>query len=70
VSNITGEGIVARVDGQDVRIVSPGHMTRQGKPIVHETASARLEGQGKTVVVLVRDGTPRALSRAGRHRAA
>jgi len=60
VSNITGEGIVARVNGQDVRIVSPGHLARQGNAITIESLK-RLEGQGKTVVVLVRDGTPRAL---------
>ena len=60
VSNITGEGIVARVDGQDVRIVSPGHLARQGNAIAHDSLK-RLEGQGKTVVVLVRDGAPRAL---------
>lgn len=60
VSNITGEGIVAKVDGQNVRIVSPGHLTRQGKPITHEKL-AQLEAAGKTVVVLERDGQPRAL---------
>jgi len=60
VSNITGEGIVAEVDGQDLRIVSPGHLARQGKPIAHEGLK-RLEGEGKTVVVLLRDGVPRAL---------
>ncbi|WP_248308815.1 heavy metal translocating P-type ATPase [Bosea thiooxidans] len=60
VSNITGEGIVAKVDGQDVRIVSPGHLARQGNPIAHGRLK-QLEGQGKTVVVLVRDGAPRAL---------
>ena len=60
VSNITGEGIVAKVDGQDVRIVSPGHLARQGNAIAHNSLK-HLEGQGKTVVVLVRDGTPRAL---------
>jgi len=60
VSNITGEGIVAKVDGQDVRIVSPGHLARQGNAIAHDSLK-RLEGQGKTVVVLVRDGEPRAL---------
>jgi len=60
VSNITGEGIVARIDGQDVRIVSPGYLERQGAPIVHGSLR-RLEGQGKTVVVVVRDGLPRAL---------
>lgn len=60
VSNITGEGIVAQVEGQDVRIVSPGHLARQGSAIVHDSLK-RLEGQGKTVVVLVRNGEPRAL---------
>lgn len=60
VSNITGEGIVAKVDGHDIRIVSPGHLARQGKAIGHERLK-QLEGQGKTVVVLVRDGEPRAL---------
>lgn len=60
VSNITGEGIVAKVEGQDVRIVSPGHLARQGKPINHERLR-QLEAEGKTVVVLVRDGKPCAL---------
>ncbi|MFH1557382.1 MAG: heavy metal translocating P-type ATPase [Pseudomonadota bacterium] len=60
VSNITGEGIVAKVDGADIRIVSPGHLARQGKAIGHEQLK-QLEAQGKTVVVLVRDGEPRAL---------
>jgi Cu2+-exporting ATPase len=60
VSNITGEGIVARVNGQDVRIVSPGYLARQGNAITHHSLG-RLENQGKTVVVLIRDGVPRAL---------
>ena len=60
VSNITGEGIVAKVDGRDIHIVSPGHLARQGKAIGHERLK-QLEAQGKTVVVLVRDGEPRAL---------
>lgn len=60
VSNITGEGIVAKVGGQDIRIVSPGHLARQGKA-VGNARLAELEGQGKTVVVLVRGGEPRAL---------
>ncbi|MGA0565042.1 heavy metal translocating P-type ATPase [Ancylobacter sp. VNQ12] len=60
VSNITGEGIVAKLDGQDIRIVSPGHLARQGKPITNEKLK-QLEAQGKTVVALVRDGEPRAL---------
>jgi Cu2+-exporting ATPase len=60
VSNITGEGIVAQVNGQDIRIVSPGHLARQGKPITNEKLK-QLESQGKTVVALLRDGQPRAL---------
>ncbi|MDZ4735447.1 MAG: heavy metal translocating P-type ATPase [Rhodospirillaceae bacterium] len=60
VSNITGEGIVAKVDDHDIRIVSPGHLARQGKAIGHERLK-QLEAQGKTVVVLVRGGEPRAL---------
>lgn len=60
VSNITGEGIAAKVDGKDVRILSPGHLARQGKPISHPRLK-EMETQGKTVVVLVRDGEPRAL---------
>lgn len=60
VSNITGEGIVAKVDGKDLRIVSPGYLARQGTPVGHERLK-QLESQGKTVVVLVREGEPRAL---------
>jgi len=60
VRNITGEGIVANVGGQDVRIVSPGYLARQAKAVGGEQLQ-QLEKQGKTVVVLVRDGEPRAL---------
>jgi Cu2+-exporting ATPase len=60
VRNITGEGIVANVDGQDVRIVSPGYLARQAKAVGGEQLR-QLETQGKTVVVLVRGGEPRAL---------
>ncbi|MFC3098353.1 heavy metal translocating P-type ATPase [Alteraurantiacibacter palmitatis] len=60
VRNITGEGIVANVGGEDIRIVSPGHLARTGKEI-SDPRLKQLEGQGKTVVVLVRSGAPRAL---------
>ncbi|MGE3149529.1 MAG: heavy metal translocating P-type ATPase [Pseudorhodoplanes sp.] len=60
VKNITGEGIVANVDGQTVRIVSPGHLARQGNPVTHERLK-QLEADGKTVVVLERNGDARAL---------
>ncbi|MBB3810932.1 copper-translocating P-type ATPase [Pseudochelatococcus contaminans] len=60
VRNITGEGIAATVGGEDVRIVSPGHLARQGNPVGGERLK-QLEAQGKTVVVLVRGGVPQAL---------
>jgi Cu2+-exporting ATPase len=60
VRNITGEGIVANVDGEDIRIVSPGHLARTGTEI-SDPRLKQLESQGKTVVVLVRGGAPRAL---------
>lgn len=60
VGNITGEGITAQVDNQQVRIVSPGHLARQGQPVAHGKLD-QFESAGKTVVVLERDGVPRAL---------
>ncbi|CAG1012142.1 MAG: copper-translocating P-type ATPase [Rhizobiaceae bacterium] len=60
VRNITGEGIVAEVEGQQISIVSPGRLARQGKAI-GDPRLRDLEAQGKTVVVLVRNGEPRAL---------
>ncbi len=60
VSNITGEGIVAKVGGQDIRIVSPGYLARQGKAVT-DGRLRQLEADGKTVVALVRDGETRAL---------
>lgn len=58
--NITGEGISAEVGDDQVRMVSPGHLVRQGKPITNPRLGT-LEAQGKTVVVLVRNGEPTAL---------
>jgi P-type Cu2+ transporter len=60
VHNITGEGIVAAVEHQEIRIVSPGHLARQGQTI-SDPRLRELEAQGKTVVVSVRSGNPRAL---------
>jgi P-type Cu2+ transporter len=60
VRNITGEGIVATVEGEELEIVSPGRLARQGKAIGHPRLR-ELEEQGKTVVVLVRAGKPQAL---------
>jgi len=60
VRNIAGEGIVAIVEGQEVRVVSPGYLARLGRPI-GDPRLRELEAQGKSVVVLVRAGEPRAL---------
>jgi P-type Cu2+ transporter len=60
VRNIAGEGIVAVVEGQEVRVVSPGCLARLGRPI-GDPRLRELEAQGKSVVVLVRAGEPRAL---------
>ena len=58
--SITGAGVTARVDGQEVGIVSPGHLRRQTTPVTDPRLAA-LEDAGKTVVVLVKDGKPHAL---------
>jgi P-type Cu2+ transporter len=55
--NLTGEGIVADLDGQELRIVSPGYLDRAGKAVGSEQIR-RLQDQGKTVVFLLRDGEP------------
>jgi len=60
VRNIAGEGIVAVVEGQEVRVVSPGYLARLGRPI-GDPRLRELEAQGKSVVVLVRADEPRAL---------
>ncbi|MGQ0563840.1 MAG: copper-translocating P-type ATPase [Gemmobacter sp.] len=58
--SITGAGVTARVDGQEVAIVSPGHLRRQNTPVT-DPRLAELEAAGKTVVVLVLGGKPQAL---------
>jgi Cu2+-exporting ATPase len=60
VRNITGEGIVSVVEGQEVSVVSPGYLTRLGRTI-DDPRLRELESQGKSVVVLLRAGEPRAL---------
>ena len=52
---ITGKGAEGRVDGKNVKIVSPGYLREYGIEIPdarHET----LSGQGKTVVFVLIDG--------------
>jgi len=48
------------VEGQEVRVVSPGYLTRLGRT-VSDPRLREFEAQGKSVVVLVRAGEPRAL---------
>jgi Cu2+-exporting ATPase len=60
VRNIAGEGIVAVVEGHEVGVVSLGYLTRQGRTI-DDPRLRELESQGKSVVVLLRAGEPRAL---------
>lgn len=58
--SLTGAGVTARVDGQEVAIVSPCHLRRQNTPVTDPRLAA-LEEAGKTVVVLVLGGKPHAL---------
>src|SRR5258706_14245899 len=60
VRNITGGGIAAVVEGQEVRVVSPGYLARLGRTI-SDPRLPEFEARGKSVVVLVRGGEPRAL---------
>ncbi|MDG4866596.1 copper-translocating P-type ATPase [Guyparkeria sp. 1SP6A2] len=55
--NLTGEGVQAQVDGKTVRIVSPGHLDREGIEIDSDEIE-RLADQGKTVVVVLLEGQP------------
>src|SRR3546814_16829833 len=66
VRNITGEGIVANVGGEDIRIVSPGHLARTSEEI-SDPRLKTLESQGKTVVILVRGAAPRPLFALAAH---
>jgi Cu2+-exporting ATPase len=53
-NSITGKGIEGRVNGQDVKVVSPGYLRENG----YEMTDARYEelsGQGKTVVFVIID---------------
>ena len=53
-----GRGVAATVDGQACRIGSPRAMLEEGIEIGHaEETIARIEGEGRTVVLVSRDGT-------------
>ena len=50
--NITGRGAQARVDGKEVKVVSPGY-AREHSLAVDDARVRRIEEQGKTVIFLV-----------------
>lgn len=52
--NLTGEGLRASVDGQPVKIVSPGYLKREGIAFDEKSYSS-LAGEGKTVVFILRE---------------
>ena len=53
-----GRGVAATVDGQACRIGGPRAMLEEGIEIGHaEETIARIEGEGRTVVLVSRDGT-------------
>ena len=54
--NLTGQGAEARVDGRQVRVVSPGYL-RAHDLTVDDQAVARVTAQGKTVVYVMADAT-------------
>lgn len=53
--NLTGQGAEARIEGQDIKVVSPGYL-RANDLSVDEAATAHLAEQGKTVVYVMLNG--------------
>ena len=53
-NSITGKGIEGRVNGQDVKVVSPGYLRENGYEIT-DARYEELSGQGKTVVFVIID---------------
>ncbi|HDT13027.1 MAG TPA: cadmium-translocating P-type ATPase [Candidatus Aminicenantes bacterium] len=54
---IPGQGAEGRVEGREIKIVSPGYLEERGIGIDDERAE-RLSAEGKTVVYLLIDGRP------------
>jgi len=52
---IPGKGTEGRVNGRDVRVVSPGYLREQNIPVNDERIN-RFSSQGKTVVFVIMDG--------------
>ena len=59
-SNLTGRGAQATVDGQDVKVVSPGYLRERGIQVAHPRLEA-LAAEGKTTIFLLVDGTAAAV---------
>ncbi len=55
--SITGKGAVGRVEGQNVKVVSPGYLRENGLSVNDERIE-RLSTQGKTVVFVLIDDKP------------
>ncbi len=53
-NSITGKGIEGRVNGQDVKVVSPGYLREHGFEMT-DSGYEELSGQGKTVVFVIVD---------------
>lgn len=56
---ITGKGAQGKVNGKEVKVVSPGYLREQGIEIADERIE-NLSSQGKTVVFVLVDGTVKA----------
>jgi Cu2+-exporting ATPase len=54
--SIIGQGVEGRVEGKDVKVVSPGYLREQNIALTDERVEP-LQAQGKTVVFVVVDGT-------------
>lgn len=52
--NITGEGLKAKIDERDIRIVSPGYMKNMGLEF-DEDSYEKLALQGKTIIFILED---------------
>jgi Cu2+-exporting ATPase len=55
--NITGQGAVARLDGQPIAVVSPGYVQQRGLP-VDDPRLQRLQAEAKTLVFVLRADRP------------
>jgi Cu2+-exporting ATPase len=53
--NLTGQGAEARIDGRDVKVVSPGYL-REHALAVQDPRVQTVSEQGKTVVFVILDG--------------